>query len=309
MELRHLRYFIAVAEELNFSKAALRLYTAQPSLSQQIKDLEEEIGVRLFNRTKRKVELTEEGVVFLEQARLTIAQAERSIYLARKTHLSKQQVLKIGFITAAEIRIFPRILPTFRMQHPNFKIELSILNDLEQHQALIKDELDIIFTRKTLTHEQVENHVIFKDDLALILPKQHPLTTLEHIPLSALNGLDFITATSNSLLVLNQAVTQFIDMHHISFKSKIKAKTIVDTLNLINTGQGCAILPKYVDPFSSLPNIATRDLDAKLPTLDLVMSHKKQNTSAAVKCFLDMLYSLSIPSTEVDKPNISDFKT
>ena len=78
MELRHLRYFITVAEELNFS-SALKLYTAQPSLSQQIKDLEEDVGVRLLNRTKRKVELTEEGEVFLEHARLTLAQADKAV--------------------------------------------------------------------------------------------------------------------------------------------------------------------------------------------------------------------------------------
>lgn len=82
MELRHLRYFITVAEELNFSKAALKLYTAQPSLSQQIKDLEEDVGVKLLYRTKRKVELTEEGAVFLEQARLTLAQADKAIAMA-----------------------------------------------------------------------------------------------------------------------------------------------------------------------------------------------------------------------------------
>ncbi|MBF7682857.1 LysR family transcriptional regulator [Acinetobacter sp. B5B] len=308
MELRHLRYFIAVAEELNFSKAALRLFTAQPSLSQQIKDLEEEIGVRLFNRTKRKVELTEEGAVFLEQARLTIAQAERSIDLTRKAYLSKQQILKVGFITAAEIRIFPRIVPNFRIQYPNFKIELNILNDQEQHHALIKDELDIIFTRKLIAQEHIENHIVFKDELALILPKEDPLASLDLIPLSALSGLNIIIPTSNSLTALNQAITRFIDTHHLTFKSHIKTQTIVDSLNLINAGQGCAILPKYVDPFSSLPNLAIRTLDTELPTLDLVMSYKKQNTSAALKCFLNMFYSLSMSSPAIGAPVNPTFK-
>ena len=111
MELRHLRYFVTVAEELNFSKAALKLYTAQPSLSQQIKDLEEYVGVQLFNRTKRKVELTEEGVAFLEQARLTLMQADKAVATARQIAKTKQQRLRIGFVATAEVHIFPQVLP------------------------------------------------------------------------------------------------------------------------------------------------------------------------------------------------------
>jgi len=117
MELRHLRYFITVAEELNFSKAALKLYTAQPSLSQQIKDLEEDVGVKLLHRTKRKVELTEEGAVFLEQARLTLAQADKAVAMARQVSQAKQQMLRIGFVPVAEMKIFPYVLPNLRVQN------------------------------------------------------------------------------------------------------------------------------------------------------------------------------------------------
>lgn len=138
MELRHLRYFITVAEELNFSKAALKLFTAQPSLSQQIKDLEEDVGVQLFYRTKRKVELTEEGTVFLEQASLTLAQADKAVAMARQVSQAKQQMLRIGFVPVAEVKIFPSVLPNLRVQHPDFKIELLSLNNTEQMKRLKK---------------------------------------------------------------------------------------------------------------------------------------------------------------------------
>lgn len=292
MELRHLRYFIAVAEELNFSRAALRLYTAQPSLSQQIKDLEEEIGVKLFNRTKRKVELTEEGNVFLEQARLTIAQADRAVQLTQQAHLSKQRILKIGFLTAAEIRIFPTILPSFRVQYPHFKIEFALLGDAEQHQALKKSELDIIFTRQKVNHKSVIDQVIFKDELSLILPKNHPLAQLETIPLKALETVDFIMPTSPTFLIMNQVVHEFTQQHQIQLNVQQYAKTIIDSLTLINSGTGCSILPKYVDPFSSLPNVTIRPFDTDLPTLDIVMSYRQDDTSTALKCFLDMLNSI-----------------
>ncbi|MCF9034469.1 LysR substrate-binding domain-containing protein [Acinetobacter nectaris] len=289
MELRHLRYFITVAEELNFSKAALRLYTAQPSLSQQIKDLEEEIGVRLFNRTKRKVELTEEGIVFLEQARLTISQAEKAVSMARQVQLSKQHTLRIGFITSAEIRILPKILPHFRVQYPNVKIELQILDDSKQHKSLKKDELDIIFSRLKVNEPKVIDQVIFKDELALILPKTHPLAALEKIPLSSLEGLDFIVPTAPSFNVMNQAVNTFIKQNHLKLKKTQNSTTIVDSLALINAGKGCSFLPKYVDPFSSLPNLSIKSLEKDLPTLDLIMSYKQENTSLALKSLLDMM--------------------
>lgn len=289
MELRHLRYFITVAEELNFSKAALRLYTAQPSLSQQIKDLEEEIGVRLFNRTKRKVELTEEGIVFLEHARLTIAQAEKAIHMARQVHLSKQHILRIGFITAAEIRILPKVLPHFRMQYPNFKIELKILDDLEQHKALKKGDLDIIFSRKKVNEPKIADQVIFKDELALILPQKHPLAALDRIPLKALEELEFIVPTTATFNIMNQAVNNFVKQNHIKLNVTQHSATIVDSLALINAGKGCSILPKYVDPFSSLPNLAVRSLEKELPTLDIIMSYKKENDSIALKSLLDMM--------------------
>ena len=165
MELRHLRYFITVAEELNFSKAALKLYTAQPSLSQQIKDLEEDVGVQLLYRTKRKVELTEEGAVFLEQARLTLAQADKAVAMARQVSQAKQQMLRIGFVPVAEMKIFPYVLPNLRVQNPELKIELFSMNNTEQLRLLKKGELDISFTRNNVHSDEIESQFVLREPL------------------------------------------------------------------------------------------------------------------------------------------------
>ena len=209
MELRHLRYFITVAEELNFSKAALKLYTAQPSLSQQIKDLEEDVGVQLLHRTKRKVELTEEGAVFLEQARLTLAQADKAIAMARQVSQAKQQMLRIGFVPVAEMKIFPYVLPNLRVQNPELKIELLSLNNLEQMKLLQKGELDITFTRNNFHNDEVESQFVLREPLIFILPKDHPLAKYERIPVKALNGIDFIIPSAEQSLTLNQAILDF----------------------------------------------------------------------------------------------------
>ncbi|NUF32249.1 LysR family transcriptional regulator, partial [Acinetobacter oleivorans] len=217
MELRHLRYFVMVAEELNFSKAALRLYTAQPSLSQQIKDLEDEVGVTLLHRTKRKVELTEEGSVFLEQARLTLAQADKAIAMARQVSKFKKQQLTIGFVPVVEMKVFPSVLPSLRIQNPNLKIELRSMNNTEQMEALKKGEIDIAFMRDNLNNDEIQSQFVLREPLMLLLPRDHPLAQYERIPVKLLNNIDFIIPSSEQSSILHNTILNFAELHKIKF--------------------------------------------------------------------------------------------
>lgn len=288
MELRHLRYFITVAEELNFSKAALKLYTAQPSLSQQIKDLEEDVGVKLLNRTKRKVELTEEGTVFLEQARLTLAQADKAVAMARQVSQAKQQMLRIGFVPVAEMKIFPYILPNLRVQNPDLKIELLSLNNNEQMRLLKKGDLDLTFTRHNFNSDEIESQFVIREPLIFLLPKDHPLAKYERIPFKALNGIDFIIPSAEQSLTLNQAILDFAKAHGIEFNIVQKADNILFNINSIGMGLGCTILPGYIAPLT-MDNTVIRPLDVELPYLDLYVSYHKNNKSYAVSKFLELL--------------------
>ncbi|ENW29737.1 DNA-binding transcriptional regulator HcaR [Acinetobacter lwoffii] len=288
MELRHLRYFITVAEELNFSKAALKLYTAQPSLSQQIKDLEEDVGVKLLNRTKRKVELTEEGAVFLEQARLTLAQADKAVAMARQVSQAKQQMLRIGFVPVAEMKIFPYILPNLRVQNPDLKIELLSLNNNEQMRLLKKGDLDLTFTRHNFNSDEIESQFVIREPLIFLLPKDHPLAKYERIPVKALNGIDFIIPSAEQSLTLNQAILDFAKANGIEFNIVQKADNILFNINSIGMGLGCTILPGYIAPLT-MDNSVIRPLDVELPYLDLYVSYHKNNKSYAVSKFLELL--------------------
>jgi len=288
MELRHLRYFITVAEELNFSKAALKLYTAQPSLSQQIKDLEEDVGVKLLNRTKRKVELTEEGAVFLEQARLTLAQADKAVAMARQVSQAKQQMLRIGFVPVAEMKIFPYILPNLRVQNPDLKIELLSLNNNEQMRLLKKGDLDLTFTRHNFNSDEIESQFVIREPLIFLLPKDHPLAKYERIPFKALNGIDFIIPSAEQSLTLNQAILDFAKANGIEFNIVQKADNILFNINSIGMGLGCTILPGYIAPLT-MDNTVIRPLDVELPYLDLYVSYHKNNKSYAVSKFLELL--------------------
>lgn len=288
MELRHLRYFITVAEELNFSKAALRLYTAQPSLSQQIKDLENDVGVRLLNRTKRKVELTEEGAVFLEQARLTLAQADKAVAMARQVSQAKQQLLRIGFVPVAEMKIFPYVLPNLRVQNPDLKIDLLSLNNVDQIRGIKKGELDISFTRDNFQSDEIESKFVLREPLIFILPKEHPLAKYERIPVQALDGIDFIIPSDEQSKMLHDAILNFAKDHGIEFNIVQKADNILFNINSIGIGLGCTILPGYIAPLT-MNNTVIRPLDVELPSLDLFVSYRKNSNSTAVQKFMDLL--------------------
>lgn len=288
MELRHLRYFITVAEELNFSRAALKLFTAQPSLSQQIKDLEEDVGVKLLHRTKRKVELTDEGTVFLEQARLTLAQADKAIAMARQVLKAKQQMLRIGFVPVAEMKIFPYVLPNLRMQNSELKIELLSLNNVEQMKLLKKGELDVTFTRHNFHNEEIESQFVLREPLIFLLPKDHPLAKYERIPVKELNGIDFIIPAAEPSSTLHTAILDFAKTNQIEFNIVQKTDNISLNINAIATGLGCAILPSYIAPLTT-DNTVIRPLDVELPYLDLYVNYRKNNPSVAVQAFIELL--------------------
>lgn len=288
MELRHLRYFVTVAEELNFSKAALKLYTAQPSLSQQIKDLEEDVGVRLLNRTKRKVELTEEGAVFLEQARLTLAQADKAVAMARQVSKAKQQLLRIGFVPVAEMKVFPYVLPNLRVQNADLKIELLSLNNIEQMRAIKKGELDVSFTRHNFHNEEIESKFVLREPLIFLLPQDHPLAKYERIPVKALNGIDFIIPAAEQSETLHNIILDFAKQHNIEFNIVQKADNILFNINSIGMGLGCTILPGYIAPLT-MSNTVIRPLDVELPYLDLYVSYRKNTNSIAITKFIELL--------------------
>lgn len=298
MELRHLRYFITVAEELSFSKAALKLHTAQPSLSQQIKDLEDDIGVQLFHRTKRKVELTEEGLVFLEQARLTLTQADKAITMARQVAAAKVQYLKIGFVPSAEIRIFPYILPRLRVKLPKLQIRTLNLKESDQIAELKKGDLDIIFINQEFQNEVFASQLILKEPLVFMLPKQHPLAQLTEIPIEQLNGLAITVLSQKLSQPLFDTITQYIEQRQIQFQTISEANSIAESIQTVHSGQSCAILPSYMQALAT-DQMVIRPLSHALPCLDVFFSYNKLEPSLATEQFLEEIrhvFELDIPA-------------
>lgn len=185
-----MKYFITVAEELNFSRAAERLMMAQPPLSQEIRKLEEELGVQLLHRTKRVVELTGAGKIFLEGARQTLLQVDRTIKETQLADEGKIGHLIIGFVDSTETVI--EILKTFRERFPKIQLILREMTTDQQIKALYEKQIHIGFIRSMQNNEILSSEVCSEERLKLVLHHDHPLVPLPNISIKALVDEPFV---------------------------------------------------------------------------------------------------------------------
>jgi DNA-binding transcriptional LysR family regulator len=195
MELRHLRYFVAVAEELHFGRAAQRLHIAQPPLSRQIRDLEREIGTPLFERSARGVELTHAGAAFLPEARLVLGQAERAQRTAQRAARGETGRLRVGFVEdATHSGILPDVLSFFRMHLPSIGLSLLELDSSQQAEALREGRIDLgILSSPPLDADRwLQTEVVHEEPLVAVLPQTHRLASKPRLPLRDLAADSFI---------------------------------------------------------------------------------------------------------------------
>lgn len=195
MELRHLKYFVVLAEELHFGRAADRLHMSQPPLSQQIRALEEQIGVKLFTRTSRKVELTSSGQAFLPEARATLERAENSIKIAQLAQTGNVGRLAFGFPPSLPfLDIFDDTLQEFRALYPKVFVQMEELVSRDQIAAMLEKRLDIGFLRNPLPDlpERIETHRIHDDNLIALAHKNNPLAKCDQITIGDLKGVPLV---------------------------------------------------------------------------------------------------------------------
>jgi len=193
MDLRQFRQFVAVAEEMSFRRAAERLHMAQPPLTAAVKRMEAELGVTLLERTSRIVRLTEPGRSFLEEARRTLAQADRAVTAARRAAHGLEGSLRENFLPILAHDLLPRILKTFRLHHPNIELELSEAPTGAQVAALINDHADLGFLVPPVPERAaVAMSIVLHDRLIAALPDGHALARQGHIPLAALESEPWI---------------------------------------------------------------------------------------------------------------------
>ncbi|MHA3084269.1 DNA-binding transcriptional regulator HcaR [Acinetobacter sp. ANC 5383] len=288
MELRHLRYFVAVAEELNFTKAAQKMCTVQPSLSQQIRDLEEEVGVQLLLRSNRKVELTEEGRAFLKEALLCLKHAEKAIEDARQVAKLNHDYLNIGFVPVAEMKVFPYIMPNIRAHFPNLHINFQSLTDAHQFQALKKGEIDIAFTRYTDDSQEFESFHVFQEPLALIVPKDSPAAQLKQISIKSFNQQDFIVSEEVASPQLHKIIKDFFKQEKITPNIVQYSNNILLNVNLVGMGVGWSLVPLYVTPLLG-DKVVVKSTVESLPMINLYVSYRKNQKNETIELILKIL--------------------
>jgi DNA-binding transcriptional LysR family regulator len=269
VELRHLRYFVAVAEELHFSRAAQRLHIAQSPLSQQIRQLEDEIGLDLFARTTRKVELTAAGAAFLTHARRALHEASRGIEVAQRAARGELGFVRIGFVDSAAYKLLPRILPVFQRAHPDVGIELRELTTAEQ-LARLPTEIDVGIVRDADPHDDVELTPLVNERLIAAVALGHPLAARGVISLADLSDDEFIVFPRARV---PHGVDRFVALcRSCGFSPRIGQRALqhATVLGLVETGYGVALMPESVRD-SARPGIAMLDLSEPDATSQLAL--------------------------------------
>lgn len=284
MELRHLRYFVAVAEELNFTRAAERLRTAQPSFSQQIRDLEDEIGTQLLARTKRRVVLTEAGRVFLDEARLVLAQTQRAVMLARRAARLEDRRLTIGFVPAAEVKIFPTMLTFMRARFPDLHLVFHSLTTAEQQDALLRHAIDIGFTRLPVSDPSLAWELVLEEKLVVILPADHPLAAQAEIDVRDLVDVPYLRISPPHAGNIHEAVDGYVRAHMVALSPVQDVENVLTLMSLVGMGSGFSLLPDYVDHLL-FRNVATRPLAGPAPTTGLAMVWRSGDESPETLTF------------------------
>lgn len=250
MELRHLRYFVAVAEELHFTRAAERLHIGQPPLSQQIQALEEELGVQLFTRSKRRVALTEAGQRFLASARQILADTELAAEQARRAARGEVGELRIGFTSSLPLTpLLPGVLNDYRRRYPQVTLTLREMFTTDQFDALIAERLDVGFVRYTnvTAPPGLALREIHRDPLRVVINQRHPLAGEKSLSFAQLRDEAFISYPHDAGTGLSVMLRQLGLAAGFEPKVVQEAREATTQIGLVAAGLGVAILPSPLE--------------------------------------------------------------
>jgi LysR family transcriptional regulator, hca operon transcriptional activator len=291
MELRHLRYFVAVADAGSLTVAAQRmLHTSQPSLSRQIRDLEDEVGTELLTRRARGIELTPAGRAFLDHARSLLSQVEAAGEAARRAAHPAKPCFAMGFLTGHELTWMPEALRILRDELPNIDVMISSQYSPLLADGLSKGKIDAAFLRKERAMPDLAFRLLVREPLIVILPSDHRLAVLKAISPRELAAETFVIV-SHTAPVLRAVIDNYLKRSGINITPAHEADHVTMGISLIISTRGVGLLPAYAQNFLP-PSVTSRPLKGDVPTVDLVLGYRKSNQSPILKLLLSRLDEL-----------------
>ncbi len=313
MELRHLRYFVAVAEAGSLKVAAKqRLHTTQPSLSRQIRDMEEEIGARLMMRTSRGITLTPAGRVFLDHARVVLSQVEIGIESARRLADPIKRYFVLGFLTGHESTWLPEALQILRDELPGAHVLVSSQVSPQLALALSQGRVDAAFLRREEGNADLEFRLLTREPLEVFMRIDHRLAARKRIALQEIVGEKFLSISGKALSAtgaapaLRIAIDAYLHKCRVHLKPSYEVDNLAGAMSLITTTDSVALLPVYAKNLLS-DLVTSRPLKGGPPTIDLCLGYKKGNPSPILQFLVSRLDELiarvSEKGTEQAKQN------
>jgi LysR family transcriptional regulator, hca operon transcriptional activator len=291
MELRHLRYFVAVAEAGSMSVAAGRsLHTSQPSLSRQIRDLEDEIGAQLLTRGARGIAVTPAGRAFLDRARSVLSQVEAAAAAARSVAYPAKPRFSMGFLTGHELTWMPAALGILQDELPNIDVIISSQYSPPLADAILKGTVDAAFLRREQGAPELVFLPLLKEPLVVVLPSDHRLAKRKTISPADLVGEKFV-GVSHTAPVLRAIIDDYLKRSGVTLTPDHETEHVVMGVSLIASTGGIALLPDYAQNFLTR-SVTSRPLKGDAPTVELVLGYKKSNESPILKLLLSRLDEL-----------------
>ncbi|HEX6479803.1 MAG TPA: LysR family transcriptional regulator [Ktedonobacteraceae bacterium] len=296
MELRHLRYFVTVAEELHFGRAALRLSIVQPSLSQQIRQLEDELGFPLLYRTKRYVELTDAGKVFLVEARHVLAQVQEAKRAAQRAYRGEVGRLVIGYISSSTYDLLPVMLRVYRERFPAVDVALRELTTPEQLRALEEENIQVGLLRLPISAPLLKVEVVRREPIVCVLPEQHPLAIHERIEASLLANEPFVLQASQ------RGAGYYAQLMNLCLASGFSPNVIQEVtemhtiVSLVAAGMGVSLVPLSSQNIRS-QGVVYRELEGTPTLTEMAVAWRRDAHSSLVQNFLSVARETAIHLT------------